>query len=382
MTNKAPEVSSILKYVDIELQDKSGNSYKLIPEEMMAFECFYKRHEPSIYGEIIIAEKADIAGIIDFKTCVLKVYFVDLFDEYVYRTFKIINIVESYNNRNSKIYNLKLRDEVSYFLDNLYISKSFTGSRVAAFNEIVSTYNLSTLLNTTKLKIETEDDGITGNLVLNKNLSVLDFFEKEFNRIGFSFFQNKKGLYIKNKDNLLPNNLPTISGVFSQIATNQLYKNKIYEFSNIPAQKEELDKTPAQKSYYYDITQKKMVPINDTINDLQSDLTMNKNTTNMQETIGTKAKFQNRMDNSQQKNDIRERFLNASKSKIIVNGYVRNDINNIIEMELLGNKGSSTTQTEGNVVSSGKYLVLSVIDKIIGDKMLQMIEVGRSDTGR
>lgn len=51
-------------------------------------------------------------------------------------------------------------------------------------------------------------------------------------------------------------------------------------------------------------------------------------------------------------------------------------------MELLGNKGSANTQTEGNVVSSGKYVILSVIDKIIGDKMLQLIEVGRSDSGR
>ena len=92
--------------------------------------------------------------------------------------------------------------------------------------------------------------------------------------------------------------------------------------------------------------------------------------------------FQNRSDNSQQKNDIRERYLRASTSKLVVNGYVNNDINKIIEMELLGNKNSTVTQTEGNIVSSGKYIVLSVIDKIIGDKMIQMLEVGRSDIGK
>lgn len=382
MTNKAPEISCILKYIDIELQDKNNKKYKLTLEELMTFECHYKRHNASIYGSIIIADKGDLANIIDLKTCTVKVYFVDNYDEVLYRTFKIINTIESYNNRNAKIYTFKLRDDVSYFLDNLYISKSFTSSRTSALLDIISEYKLNALLTSTKLKIETEDDGIIGNLVLNKNLSVLDFFEKEFNRIGFSFFQNKKGLYIKNKDNLLPNSLPVINGVFSQIATNQLYKNKIYEFSNIPAQKEELDKTPKQNSYYYDIAQKKMVPITVNIDSLQSELTMNKNTTDMQETVGFKAKFQNRMDDSQQKNDIRERYLHASKSKIVVNGYINNDINKIIEMELLGNKGSASTQTEGNIVSSGKYIILSITDKIIGDKMLQLIEVGRSDTGR
>jgi hypothetical protein len=382
MTSKAPEISSILKFVDIHLQDSSGKVYKLNSEEMMAFECFYKRHSPSIYGELVVVEKADIAGVIDFKTCTVKVYFVDLFDEFIYREFKIINIQESYNNRNMKVYNFKLRDTISYFLDNLYISKSFTVSRSAALKSIVSTYNLEPLLTGTKLKFEAEDDRITGNLVLNKNLSVLDFFEKEFNRIGYAFYQDKKGLYIKNKDNLLPNTLPTINGVFSQIATNQVYKNKIYELINTPAQKEELDKTPKQQSYYYDIKTKQMISINDNISTLQSDLTMNKNTFDMQETVGFKAKFQNRSDNAQQKNDIREQYLRASVSKLVVNGYVNNDINKIIDVELLGNKGSTLTQTEGNIVSSGKYVILSVIDKIIGDKMLQMLEVGRSDIGK
>lgn len=382
MMQKTPEISSILKYIDIRIQDNKEKSYKLMSEEIMTFDCKIQRHNPSIYGTLIMYDKGDIANIVDLKTASVKIYYVDNFDGFFYRTFKIINVSENYNNSKSKVFTFKLRDDVSYFLDNLYISKSFTGSRSSAISSIISDYKLNDLLVSAKLLFEKEDDEITGNLVLNKNLSVLDFFEKEFNRIGFSFFQNKKGLYIKNKDNLLPNSLPLINGVFSQIATNQLYKNKIYEFSNIPAQKEELDKTPKQKSYYYDIAQKKMVPITVNIDSLQSGLTMNKNTTDMQETVGFKAKFQNRMDDSQQKNDIRERYLHASKSKMVVNGYVNNDINKLIEMELLGNKGSANTQTEGNVVSSGKYVILSVIDKIIGDKMLQLIEVGRSDSGR
>ena len=382
MMQKVPEISSILRHIDIQIQDKSQNNYKLISEEIMSFDCKIERHNPSIYGNLIMYDKGDIANIVDLKTASVKVYYVDNYDGVFYRTFKIINIAESYNNTKSKVYNFKLRDDVSYFLDNLYISKSYSTSRSSAISSIINEYKLNSLLSSTKLVYEAEDDKIKGNLVLNKNLSVLDFFEKEFNRIGYSFFQNKKGLYIKNKDKLLPNSLPIISGVFSQIATNQLYKNKIYEFSNIPAQKEELDKMPKQNSYYFDITKKQIIPITDNITSLQSSITMNKNSEDIQETTGFKAKFQNRMDNSQQKNDIMERFLHLSKSKMVVNGYVVNDINKIIEMEMLGNKGSSSTQTEGNIVSSGKYVVLSVIDKIIGDKMLQLIEVGRSDSGK
>lgn len=380
MTDKAPEVTSILKFISAEIIDSSGSVYKLNNEEFISFESFYKRHSITIQGEIVIAEKADLSSVVDLKTSVLKIYIVDLYDKFLFRTFKIINVQESYNNRKQKVFLLKLRDEISYFLDNLYISKSFIGSRVQAFNEIMSTYKLNDLLTATKLKYEFEDDGITGNLVLNKNLSVLDFFEKEFKRIGFSMYQNKLGLHIKNKDNLLPSKLEVIPDIFSQIATNQLYKNRIYELSTIPAQKEELDKTPKQQSYYYDIKNKQMISINDNIDTIAGDIALNKVSSDIQETVGFKAKFQNRMDALEQKNDIRERFLHLSKSKIIVNGYINNDINKIIEMEFLGNKASSITQIEGNVVSSGKYIILSVIDKIIGDKMLQLLEVGRSDS--
>lgn len=380
MTDKAPEVTSILKFISAEIIDSSGSVYKLNNEEFISFESFYKRHSITIQGEIVIAEKADLSSVVDLKTSVLKIYIVDLYDKFLFRTFKIINAQESYNNRKQKVFLLKLRDEISYFLDNLYISKSFTGSRVQAFNEIMSTYKLNDLLTATKLKYQFEDDGITGNLVLNKNLSVLDFFEKEFKRIGFSMYQNKLGLHIKNKDNLLPSKLEVIPDIFSQIATNQLYKNRIYELSTIPAQKEELDKTPKQQSYYYDIKNKQMISINDNIDTIAGDIALNKVSSDIQETVGFKAKFQNRMDALEQKNDIRERFLHLSKSKIIVNGYINNDINKIIEMEFLGNKASSITQIEGNVVSSGKYIILSVIDKIIGDKMLQLLEVGRSDS--
>lgn len=382
MTTKSPEISSVLKFIDIQFTDKKGNTYNLLPEELITYESFYKRNTPSIYGNILVYDMRGISDCIDFKTSSVKVYYIDLFDNFFYRTFKIINISESYNNTNNKLYEFKLRDEISYFLDNLFISKSYNTSRTNSFLSIMKEYNLNELLVANNINLIHEDDNIIGNLVLNKNLSVLDFFEKEFNRIGFSLYQDKGNLYIKNKDNLIPGKLPVLPDVFSQIATNQIYKNRIYEFINKPIQKEELDKTPAQKSYYYDIKQKKMISINDSISSLNSELTLNKNTELFQETVGTKAKFQNRPDSSQQKNDIRDRFLNASKSKMVVNGYVENDINKIAEIELLGHKGSNTTIAEGNVVSSGRYVILSVTDKIIGDKMLQLIEIGRSDLGR
>lgn len=377
-----PEQSSVLRYVEYEIFDKSGKSVKLPREYVPTFESFFKRHNPSVYGTLLYIDRLDLSKQLDLKTSSIKVYYVDLFNEFFYRTYKIINIQELKSQNDLIMYEFKLRDTISYYLDNLYISKSFTVSRSSALKQIFTENNLNSLLTPTKLKFETEDDGITGNLVLNKNLSVLDFFEKEFHRIGYAFYQTKDGVYIKNKQNLLPGKIPVITEPFSQRATNQLYKNKIYELITIPAHKEEIDKTPKQKSYYYDINKREMVSIDTNIDTLQKEILLNKDNADIQETVGYKTKFQNRSDSMQQKSDIIESFLRLSTSKIVVNGYVKNDINKIVELEILGDKGNNKSHLTGNVVASGKYIVLSVIDKIIGDKMLQMLEVGRSDTGK
>lgn len=380
--DKLPEQTSALRHIEYELIDNVGKTIKLPNEYVPSFECFFKRHTPTVMGSLLYIDRLDLSKQIDLKTSSVKVYYIDLFNKMFFRTFKIININEIKSENGLKMFEFKLRDSVSYFLDNLYISKSFTGSRVSALSQIFSEYNLSSKLTETKLKFQTEDDGIKGNLVLNKNLSVLDFFEKEFHRIGYSFYQDKSGMYVKNKENLLPGKIPEITAAFSQRITNQFYKNKIYEIITVPTSKEEIDKQPKQQSFYYDIEKRQMVSINTNIGSLQSEITLNKDNSDIQETVGFKAKFQNRSDSAQQKSEIIDQFLKLSTSKIVVNGYVDNDINKIVDLEILGEKGNNKSHLAGDIVSSGKYIILSVIDKIVADKMLQLIEVGRSDTGK
>jgi hypothetical protein len=380
--DKLPEQTSALRHIEYELIDNVGKTIKLPNEYVPSFECFFKRHTPTVMGSLLYIDRLDLSKQIDLKTSSVKVYYIDLFNKMFFRTFKIININEIKSENGLKMFEFKLRDSVSYFLDNLYISKSFTGSRVSALSQIFSEYNLSSKLTETKLKFQTEDDGIKGNLVLNKNLSVLDFFEKEFHRIGYSFYQDKLGMYVKNKENLLPGKIPEITAAFSQRITNQFYKNKIYEIITVPTSKEEIDKQPKQQSFYYDIEKRQMVSINTNIGSLQSEITLNKDNSDIQETVGFKAKFQNRSDSAQQKSEIIDQFLKLSTSKIVVNGYVDNDINKIVDLEILGEKGNNKSHLAGDIVSSGKYIILSVIDKIVADKMLQLIEVGRSDTGK
>ena len=67
-----------------------------------------------------------------------------------------------------------------------------------------------------------------------------------------------------------------------------------------------------------------------------------------------------------------------TQSKEATNGYEYK----VIDIELLGDKGNIHSQISGDIVASGKYVILSITDRVIGDKMLSLIEAGRSDAGK
>jgi translation elongation factor EF-G len=53
---------------------------------------------------------------------------------------------------------------------------------------------------------------------------------------------------------------------------------------------------------------------------------------------------------------------------------------NYSEVDLPGHKGNVKSQFEGNVQSSGHYVSLVVVDKLMGDKLIQKVTLGRSDS--
>lgn len=378
---RLPGVQSILKHVTFTFDD-SSKQIKLNMEEIITFEMKYTRNSPVICGVFIFRDLLDILGSIDIKQCSIEVYFNDHYNGNFLRRFKVLEMAEAYSQNRSKAYSLFLVDEISYALNNIFISKSFSGSRVEAFKMILQEYKINDLISKNSLKSDFASDASQNNqsFVLSTNMSFLDFFIAEFERIGYSFYQTRDGIYIKSYDDLLPGKLPEITDEFVQECSNQIYKNIILEVNNIPGSNAAALANPNKKSYYFDENQKKMVPIVDTFDTLKGDLALNNDVRNLQSNSGTKAAFQNRADNAQHKNQIRESYLETFKVEIYVNGFVQNDINKIYNVQLQGHKGTVKTQIEGNVISSGKFVGLSVTDKIIGDKLIQRIVLGRSDS--
>lgn len=374
---RTPGISCILKHIEVNVISNS-KTYKISTDRIGTYEMKYQRNSPILFGFLIFSDIKDLISNIDIKNAKVEIYFNDIFNKTFYRFFNVLDVVESYDKMKNKSFMFYLVDEISYALSNLYISKSFNVSRVSALKTILSENNISSLISNSKLVQFFEDDNNSESFVIPNGTSVLDFFIKEFSRLGYSFYQTRNSFCVRNFDNIIPTKLDKISSVFTY-NSKQTYKNLIYEFKNTPMSGSAVLDSPNIKTYYFDMETKQMVSHNETFNDVKSQTSLNSNPVAYQKTAGNAVAFQNRSDSASHINNLREQSLQTFKIDIIINGYMNNDINKIFNIELPGHKVNSKGAFEGNKATNGNYVSLIVIDKLIGDKLLQKVTLGRSD---
>jgi hypothetical protein len=95
--------------------------------------------------------------------------------------------------------------------------------------------------------------------------------------------------------------------------------------------------------------------------------------------IGKRTITQPYLDFSLHRQILKNSFLKQSELEMAVNGFVKNDINQIYELVLKGNIGNSESEIKGNMINNGKYICNTIIDKILGDSFVQKIYLHRAD---
>lgn len=372
-------VSSELKnyHLRIFVDESAGKYFDILDEHQIDMEILYERNSPKIKGYLSIKDFIDFNSQIDFTKVKLEVYMEDVFDNHYTRRFNILNSKENNDNLSVKTMTFNIQDDISFKLQNIFISKAFSSSKVSAFKEFVSEYKIDELLKNCNLKETYEDDGDNIPFTIYRNTNVLDFFNAEFDRLGYNFFQDRFGINIIKRENLLPSKLEIESDIFVDQDSNQLYKNRIFDIESVLVDREKMNEVGKTKVLYYDYKTKKVNEYKD--ENYHSETTLNTNTSDVRDTIGTRVVYQNRKDEAGYKSQIQENLLKMSQYKIVVNGYIYRNINKIIELKLAGNKAYTDGVVNGNTAPSGKYLVAGVIDKMMGGKLVQKLNLYRSD---
>jgi hypothetical protein len=363
MSSNFFNVSNKLKSLSVSI-----GTVELVKEVIVSLELSYSNNSPVVECTLILDDLYEMNAQEDLKKSEVLIKYKDIFDAELEKKFVVLNVDEIHSTPNTKNLKIELQDKFSYTLSKSYLSKSFTSNPVLALEEYLVQLGINDYheLDFTK---NTDSFGFT----IPFHQDNLTSFMDEFDKYGYYFYQTKNKIVIKTISELQPSLLEE-NGVFIQQTDNQLYMNIIYDIyvkhgskSNTP---------PKTRAVAYDISAKK-VQYKELNN--MDEYVLNDDTTNMQELTGTRDYYQRVLNFDQTKHLMREDFFAQNQCIIAVSGYIKNDLHQIYELKLAGNKSTSKSITDGNAILSGKWVSTSVVDKIVGDSLVQKITLNRVD---
>jgi len=344
-------------------------STKLIPEVIISVELSYTNKSPKVDCTLIFDDLYEMNMQEDLKTAEVVIKYMDIFDEEVDKTFVILDVDELPTSKNNKILKMELQDKFSYVLSRSYKAKSFTGNPKTALEEYLTELGINDYH-----ELDLTDNSDSFGFVIPGHQDNLTSFETELGKYGYYFYQTKDKIALKTIDELKPSSLEE-NGDFIQQTDNQLYKNIIHD---IKAQHGKKSNTPPKtRAVAFDISIKKFVY--EELNDMD-EYSLNDDTANPQSEDGVRDVYQTTLNFDQTKYKMREQFLSQNQCEIAVNGYFKNDLNQIYNLKLAGNKSTADGLAKGNMVLGGKWISTKVVDKIVGDSMVQKITLNRADT--
>lgn len=347
-------------------------SVNLVKESIMSMEITYQNNTPVVQGRLIVEDIVDLNMQLVWRDELVEIYYNDMFNEEVRKTFVITNVTELYDDKFKKVFALELQDQFSHVLENSYLTKGFKSNVGTVLKAYIAELGLG--------DFKTDIAVITGSeeFVVPRHVNNLDFFLGELYDRGYTFYQTKDTIYVKALSSLTPITLTPndLLNPFKNETDNQLYKNKIINLSTQFMRRGAV--LPVTKSIAYDPLTKQIKSEDDNKN---LTLSLGDDLFNLQDTSnhGTREITQSHLDFDQHKIIMRDSFMQQAELEMVVNGYTKNDVNQVYDLQLKGNLGSPDTQIKGNMIVAGKYVSHTVIDKIVGDTMIQKIHLSRAN---
>ena len=351
----------------------------LIKESIVTAEINFRNDVPVILGRLIITDIIDMNNQVVWRNTPVKIHYIDIYDKILDLEFYITNIIEGYTEDFKKTYIIDLQDKFSHVLSCSYLSKSFNTDIITALNSYITELKL------TSFKTDFESISETLKFTVPKNINNLTFFMTELFKRGYSFYRTRDNIVIKHMSKLVPSKLIQNNAdkmPYMTNSSNQFYKNKI---NAVTVQFNKRDSTPPiTKSIAYNHETKNMDYSDDNDN---SPYYLGNDIINLQTTLAGSFKgileiTQPHLNFDMHKLLMKFSFMRGTEIEIVIPGFNSNEINQIYKIEISGNKGSSESQTSGNMIMSGKYVANTIMDKLIGDTLIQKIHLYRTDMNK
>lgn len=375
MENK---ISNINQVSSVSYFTMTINDLEIMFNDVIDMEINWKDFE--IKGYVKINDLYDLSNLLDINnSTVITLYIDDIYNEYFSRQF----IITKYNNNNisnSKFLYLEFQDIISYKLNNMFVSKTFSSTLLSDVFSYCLSVEIDNLIN--GFPIEKYIDSTTtkmANRVLTSNKSALKFLQEEANKEGFKLYQTKKGIHLKDIKNLTPSKLETVEFLYKESAENPIYGFNIMDFKTI--NDDQSNETPASDVMVYDPSTKKMIKYNQNISDISGDIKSSTSTVNPQSSSGKVTKTQEYLNSNNIFMNTYLNYLRTNGMYIAVPGNIKyNSCFIVIDVAVKGSMSVNESMNEGDRKLSGKYICTEIVDKFLpGEKFIQRMKINRVD---
>ncbi len=308
----------------------------------------------------------------------------DFLKDKTVRTYRITQMNAIQAGERFKVYDIQFMDEISFILKNAYIGKSFTDTPVNAFKQYLTHLGIDDIIKSDKMTYNIQDTSTKQSFTVTAGQSVFDFFSTLFRQDNIRMWQDRNTFHIKevNPSEIEPLKDPNGDDLtYTNNTMNNEYLFKIHDMheDSNPSLEVNLVK-PIEKTFRFDGS-KKIIDTTINLVDAARSMTMNTmDTTGLQQTIGEKYSTQANFETGNQNFDVLETYIRNNNLSIVVPGSLKySNVGTSAKVLLKGNNMYNSTQLEGDTLSSGKYFIASVSDRIIGDKLIHKIVLCRLD---
>ena len=373
--------NTVLSYFRVEL-----DGFEIVKDDLVTVEITQNINEFGLSGFMLVKDTYDFNNngetVLDGDNTIT-IRKTDFMGFKSTRTYRVTSISVDITQENFKLYRISFIDIISFKLMNTYISKSFTDTPVNALQEYFVYLGIDKMLKNDNLVLDVLDTSTKRSFVVPGNISLLEFFEGIFRLDNIRLYQDRFGVHIKEiiPSKLIPKeNTDGYAIVYTNNTLNNEYLYKIHDYSEDKNNVLETNTLlPKRRTYQFN-SSKNIQDTTNNVQDILTDLTLNDLSMKSQLTTGEQlTEHINGL--KLQKYDLFNVYLNNNNVRIAITGELNSsNICNVALLELKGNILAQDTIRDGDQLTSGRYFIAKVTDKIIGDKLIQKLTLIRLDS--
>lgn len=376
--------NTILKFMEVKIDD-----VVILQDEIASLEIKYSLFDLRVKGKLKFKDSFDIgnSGLVKISNDnKVTISVMDRGDTKSFRTYRVVNSNVIVVSDRVRMYDIDLQDEISWQLQNTFSNLTVTdGSAVEVFEHFMDSKYIQAVMRSDKLVLNAKDTSEVRTFTIPKNENVLDFLVTMLRKDNIRVYQDRKTIHVKE---IVPSKIKPLLNyetgsdlVFTNDVSDNTYLFKIHEFRDFKNDTAAVNQIAPVIKVNSSVSPKEISTVTISLTEFFKDLQLNDmDLGSIQLTNGEKLETSEELAVGWQKARLFDTFMLNQQMYAAVKGtLLYSEVGKVVTTKMKGSIAGNDTNLEGDRLTSGKYLVLGVSDRYLGDKLIQRLHLGRLD---